>query len=143
MDTVDACDREIARLAQEIAVVKRLRKTLVKRAEMAEKRHNPAFVARWRHGMAIAAADPVRRAIRSANASQGQKNSAKGLPPMTRRQHLDYRKLRRHTNFTRDEALAEVFRNSGAQAHSPPGSRERRDAACCDIGPGQPPLHSG
>lgn len=133
--TIDDCDREIARLMGLVAALKRQRKAMVKRAEMAANKQKPAFVARWRHGMALAAADPVRKALRSANASRGQKNSARGLPPMTRRQHLDYLKLRRHAGFTRDEALAEIFRNSGAPSPPIPPSAAMPTAAATASAP--------
>jgi hypothetical protein len=108
--TVEDWDRQIGRLAAELAAAKRARKSVVQRERMAKNKQNDGFIARWRHGIAISMEDPDRRARRSFNAAQGQKNSAKGLPPMTRRQHLDYRKLRRYAKATREAALAEVLR---------------------------------
>lgn len=126
--TVDEYDRQISELVEALRQLRVLRKAAVMRERMAANKANPVYLAKWRKGMDEAKADPGRRSLRRINASLGQKLSAKGLPEMTREQRLLYTKLRRYGGLDRAQALAEVFRVSGAPL-TPQGRGHRAGAS--------------
>lgn len=107
--TVAQWDALIAELKAKLVKARIERKRMVLSAKAKVQTRDPAFVAKWRAGIAAAWSDPVRRAAMVESNRKAARASGRGLPDMTPEQRAEYRRFTQSKRLTRAEALSLIL----------------------------------